>query len=263
MSHSQRIALLAGLVAAGLAALFFVPPIPQDQIYHQFADTRDFLGIPNFADVISNAAFAVVGIAGAISLARWRRDGRFLKGPDMRPYMVLFLGVGLVSLGSGYYHWAPSNLSLVWDRLPITVALMGFSAAIIADRIDRNAGNGWLLWVLVALGLLSVLYWYWTETIGQGDLRPYAFLQMYPIVLLPILIWLFPAHTYTLGRYVLYAIGLFVLSKVPEHLDHHLLELTGNLVSGHTVKHLVAALAAYMVLRMLQRAESEGEASGS
>lgn len=251
MSRTQRFAILIGLLAVALAIVFAVDPIPQDLAYHQFVDTRGIFGIPNFGDVASNIGFAVVGVMALIVLISQGHE-LFSTRADARPYLVFFVGVTLVSLGSGYYHWAPSNASLLWDRLPMSIAFMAISAAVVADRIDAKAGNGWLLGILLMLGLSSLFYWDWTESLGRGDLRYYALVQFYPMLALPIIIWAFRDHNYTNGRFLGWVIAWYGLSKVLEFFDRGVFELTGNLVSGHSLKHLAAAVATFMVLQMLR-----------
>jgi len=239
------------LVVIGFVALFALEPIPQDLNYHLFADTRSLFGIPNFNDVASNAGFALIGALGVSAVAGRKRRDIFVQSPDARPYVVFFIGVALVSLGSAYYHWAPSNDRLLWDRLPMSIAFMAFCSAIIADRIHAKAGNTWLLPILVALGLLSLVYWNWSESLGRGDLRFYGFVQYYPIIVLPVVCWLFPEHRYTAGRYIVWVIAWYGLSKVLEHFDGEVFDLLGQTISGHTLKHLAAAVATFVVLRML------------
>jgi hypothetical protein len=247
----QRVSVLIALFIIGLVGVFALDPIPQDPNYHRFADTRSFLGIPNFNDVVSNAGFAVVGALGAFVTAGGMRRDIFVQPADARPYVVFFIAVALVSLGSAYYHWAPSNDRLLWDRLPMSIAFMAFCSAIIADRIDAKAGNGWLLPVLVGLGLLSLVYWVWTESLGSGDLRFYGLVQFYPMLALPVVCWLFPEHRYPAGRYLVWVIAWYGLSKVLELLDGAVFDLLGHTVSGHTLKHLAAAVATFVVLRFL------------
>ncbi len=251
LSFRQRVAIILGLLAIGLLGLSFVDPIPQDPGYHRFADTRWLFGIPNFGDVMSNAGFALVGALGTAVVLGVNRGRIFVEPSDARPYVFFFVGVALISLGSAYYHWAPSNERLFWDRLPISVALMALSSAIIADRIDARAGNAWVLVILIAAGLSSLLYWDHTEELGRGDLRFYAFVQFFPVVLLPVLLWLFPDYRYLAGRCVAWVIAWYGLSKLLEHYDAQVFEILGYSISGHTLKHLTAAASAFVVLRML------------
>jgi len=245
------VGILIAVLGLGLAGLFVLEPIPQHPAYHLFADTRAFFGIPNFNDVASNIGFALVGTLGLFALTGGRGRGVFGRPPDARPYLVFFAGVALVALGSAYYHWAPSNERLLWDRLPMSVAFMALCSAVAADRIDAKAGNGWLLALLVALGLTSLLYWHWSESLGRGDLRFYGFVQFYPVVVLPLVLWLFPEHRYILGRYLAWVVAWYGLSKLFEHFDGEVFALLGGTISGHTLKHLAAAVATYVVLRML------------
>ena len=200
--------------------------------------------------MLSNAGFLLVGVIGLVTLAR-DRERLFATTSDARPYLVFFIGVALVALGSGYYHWGPTNASLLWDRLPMSLSFMAISAAVVADRIDARAGNGWLLVVLLLLGLASLAYWDWTEAQGRGDLRFYGLVQFYPMLALPLVIWLFPEHRYTNGRFIGWVIAWYALSKVLEHFDDAIFELTTGIVSGHSLKHLAAAVATWVVLRML------------
>lgn len=239
------------MLAAGCAGFLALEPISQDPAYHLFADTRSFFGIPNFNDVVSNAGFLVVGLIGIFMMLGEKRRSIFVQPRDARPYVVFFIGVALVGLGSAYYHWAPSNDRLLWDRLPMSIAFMAVVSAVVADRVDAKAGNGWVLLLLVALGLASLIYWNWTESLGRGDLRFYALVQFYPMVALPVLCWLFPEHRHTAGRYLVWAIAWYGLSKVLEHFDGEVFDLFGHTVSGHTLKHLAAAAATFVVLRML------------
>ncbi len=250
-SFTLRISILIGLLVAGLIGLSFLDPIAQDPAYHLFADNRSFLGIPNFNDVVSNTGLAIVGILGMLTVLGVRGPAIFEERSDARPYLVLFAAVALVSLGSAYYHWAPSNERLFWDRLPMVFAFMAFCATIIADRIDARAGNTWLLPILIGLGVISLIYWSWTESLGRGDLRFYGIVQFYPMVAMPLACALFPEHRYTAGRYILWVVAWYALAKFFEHFDGEIFEILGRTISGHTLKHLAAAVAIYVVLRML------------
>ena len=243
--------ILIGLLVAGFLGLLALEPIPQSPNYHRFADTRSLLGIPNFNDVASNAGFAIVGILGVSLIAGKGRRAIFAEPSDAWPYLAFFIAVVLVSVGSAYYHWAPSNDRLLWDRLPMSIAFMALCSAIIADRIDSKAGNIWFLPMLIGLGLVSLVYWRWTESLGQGDLRFYGFVQFYPIIAIPAVCVLFPEYRYLSGRYIAIVAGCYTLSKLLEHFDREVFDLLRHSISGHTLKHLAAAAATFVVLHML------------
>jgi hypothetical protein len=259
-SFWRRAAILIGLLVVGLSVLLTLDPIPQDPHYHGFADTRPHWGIPNFNDVVSNAGFAVVGVLGILTVVRRRRRDLFAHSSDAWPYLVFFVGVALVSLGSAYYHWAPSNDRLLWDRLPMSIAFMAFCSAVVADRIDAKAGNTWLMPVLIGCGILSLLYWHWTEAQGHGDLRFYGFVQFFPLIVVPAVCGLYPEYRYIASRYIVWMIGWYGLSKLLEHFDGEVFDLLGHTVSGHTLKHLAAAMATLVVLQMLLTRRRRAEA---
>src|SRR5260370_31480899 len=109
------------------AIFLFLPPVHQDLSYHTFADQRTLWGIPNFFNVASNLPFLVIGLLGIWFIGVQTRNSQTVLDPVERwPYLVLFAGVSLTALGSGYFHWAPNNDRLVWDRLPMAVRFMAF-----------------------------------------------------------------------------------------------------------------------------------------
>lgn len=246
MNKRARIAFVAALVVAGAAALLLIAPIPQPQGYHDFADQRTLFAIPRFFDVVSNAPFFILGTLALWLLAAGRI--RFVDPRERGPYAVFFLGILLTAITSAWYHLAPDDARLAGDRLTMTVAFMGWLAAQIAERLGVRAGL-LLLPVLLALGMGSVLYWAATEAAGRGDLRFYGFVQFYPALLIPLLLGLFPPR-YSRGGDVLAVLGLYALALTAEWFDRPLFEMTG-VISGHTLKHLIAALAVYWMLRML------------
>jgi hypothetical protein len=223
-------------------------PVGQNPGFHRFADQRTMLGVPNFMDVSSNMAFLIVGLAGIAYLARRTVSLR-------AAWLTFFAGVAIVSAGSAYYHANPSNGTLVWDRLPMTIAFMGLLAAILGEYVSERLGKT-LLVPAVLLGFLSVLYWHWFN-----DLRFYAWIQLLPLLTIPVLMALFrPRHTHQ--WLLLVALGLYGIAKISETYDVEVFGSTGRLLSGHTLKHLLAALSCLAVLLMLSRRtdRSEGEA---
>jgi hypothetical protein len=236
-----REATLALLVLAPLLCLLVVygAPIPQDRGYHLFADNRTCLGVPNFGNVASNVLFLIVGVAGMLAC-------RAAATGASRSWMVFFLGVALVFFGSGYYHRAPDDDSLVWDRLPMTLAFMGLLAALLSEHLDERIELPLLL-SAVAVGIASVVLWKHTD-----DLRVYIWVQLVPLLVIPFAIAAFPGR-YTHRHYLLYGVGLYALAKAAEYYDHGIYALTAGTLSGHSLKHLLAAAAGLCVYLMLRR----------
>jgi predicted membrane channel-forming protein YqfA (hemolysin III family) len=248
VAGTWRIWLLVATAAAVAAKLWSMPRIPQDPAYHRFADTRTILGVVNGLNVLSNLAFALVGLAGLRPLLSARVAMR--ERAELWPWLVFFAGVVLTSVGSTAYHLIPSNESLVWDRLPMAVGFMGLLAALIAERIALRTGL-WLLGPLIILGVASVLYWHFTERAGVGDLRPYYFVQFYPLAAIPLVLLLFPP-VYTGSPAYLLALAAYLLAKLAEVKDGPVFQFSG-IVSGHTLKHLLAAAGIGALAWMLGR----------
>lgn len=160
--------------------------------------------------------------------------------------MTCFIGVALVSLGSGYYHLAPDNGTLVWDRLPMSIGFMALSVAVLANYVNPRLEKI-LLAPATILGLGSVIYWHYTD-----DLRLYVLVQFLPLLMIPPVMLLFGA-THKDRGYLLSALALYMVSKLAEHYDRAAFEGTGEIVSGHSLKHLLAALALFAVYWMLRR----------
>lgn len=246
-SKKALIVLIVPAVIVTIIALL-LPPIPQPLSYHNFADQRSWLGIPNFGDVISNVPFAIVGIWGLIFLFGPR--GKNFSDPRERwLYVVMFAALILTAFGSGYYHLAPDNARLVWDRIPIMMVFMALLSAVIAERVSVTAGVA-LFPVFEIVGIASVLTWSAGELRGNGDLRFYAAVQVYAVLILLLTLLLPPK--YTRGSDFVVVVGFYALAKILEASDRQVFAL-GHIVSGHTLKHLAAAAASYWILRMLQK----------
>lgn len=243
---SSRDWTLIALTALSLAAALLLPAMPQPADYHRFADARPLFGIANFLDVVSNAGFLAVGIGGLALLLGGRTP--FERRAERWPYLFFFIGVLLTAVGSGYYHLFPDNERLVWDRLPMTIAFMSLIAAQIAERINLRLGLALLL-PLIVIGFASVAYWIATERTGAGNVIPYGVLQAWAVVMLLALTVFFQSR-YTRGGDLYWVFAGYLSAKLLETFDRDLFAI-GHLVSGHTLKHLAAAVAAFFVLRML------------
>ena len=246
LSRPASLCFLAAHAAASLLLCALAPPIRQPQAYHNFAnqrplcvcggvDKRSFGFLPNAADVLSNLPFLLVGAAGLLDL----HSGAALlrSGAEREAWWVLFLGVALVSLGSAYYHYAPSDATLVWDRLPMTV---GFTCLFLATAHERGVPGALpgALWPAVLGGGATVFYWAWVD-----DLRPYLWVQFYPLLACPLMMQLLPPAYAGGGAGILRALAWYAAAKLLEHWDRLVFEGTRRVVSGHTLKHLAAAAA--------------------
>ncbi|KAJ4757543.1 hypothetical protein LUZ62_022582 [Rhynchospora pubera] len=239
-------------IAAGAALVIFVvlmvvtPKIPQAEEYHDFADQRKlFFGISNTLNVISNIPFFFVGIVGLV-LCYWRNYFQLSLQGELVGWTLFYLGVTAVAFGSSYYHLNPNDATLVWDRLPMTVAFTSIMAIFIIERVDEKKGTISLL-PLVLAGVLSIMYWRYFD-----DLRPYAVVQFVPCIVIPIMAIIIPPM-YTHSSYWLWAAGFYLLAKVAEAIDKPIYKWTHQIVSGHTLKHLFAAMVPVFLTLMLAK----------
>lgn len=235
MNKPSMVWLAAAVFAVGLV---LHGAIPQWASYHDFADRRALLGVPNAADVLSNLPFLVIGLWG------WRRCSAL-------HWRAFALAVACTALGSGLYHWAPDNTRLVFDRLPIAWACALLACIIAAERLEPRAVRAPVLAGALLLASLSVGAWWLSETRGHSDLRAYVFVQFVPMVLIVGALALrlpslrpdaLPASAW------IATLALYGAAKAFELADHAVLQ-AGLPVSGHTLKHLCAAAAAWWLLR--------------
>ena len=232
-------ALLLGLASIGLLVH---GPIAQFEDYHAFADQSVWWGVPHAGDVLSNIAFAWVAVWGLLRLRVFRAAGNRAMPPG---YVVFLIALCLTAIGSTVYHLAPDDQRLVWDRLPIALACAGLLAGVRADVDSR--GSLTLLVLLSVVAAASVWWWWVTNRPGPGDLRPYLLLQTAPLVLVPL--WQMQAQRPRAERRAFgLAIALYVLAKAAEVSDHAL-HASLQPISGHTLKHLLAAMAAVVIVR--------------
>jgi len=249
LSREVRIAIVCAIAAAFAVGAVVLPPMAQSLEYHEFADARAAFGIANFSDVVTNLPFVFIGAFGLAMLFRKGSGVAFRDAGERWIYATFFFGIATTSAGSAFYHLAPDNARLVWDRLPMTIGFMSLLAAATAERIDLKAGVR-LLVPLVLLGLASVAYWRLSAAVGTENLRPYMAVQYGSIALILAMAVLFPS-AYTRANDIYVVAALYGLAKAAEYFDRGIFRATSE-ISGHSLKHLIAAFAVYQILRMLQ-----------
>ncbi|RYR22666.1 hypothetical protein Ahy_B03g067972 isoform A [Arachis hypogaea] len=279
-------------VVCFVVLMIVTPAIPQSQEYHDFADQRTFFGIPNALNVISNFPFMIIGLIGVILCHHGNYFKLSLQG-ELWGWTCFYVGVAAVAVGSSYYHLKPDDARLVWDRLPMTIAFTSIVAIFIIERIDERKGMISII-PLVLIGIISIVYWrqaysfvllctrplyYWNLEVHSlikihcgsqyygdfilwqkffDDLRPYAVVQFAPCIAIPLMAILLPPM-YTHSTYWLWAAGFYLLAKVLEAADKVIYEWTHHIVSGHTLKHLSAAMVPVFLTLMLAKRSVDSE----
>ncbi|MBA3901264.1 MAG: hypothetical protein H0X62_13830 [Bacteroidetes bacterium] len=249
-SRNIKIWIIAALAILAVLGVYLMPPIPQPQEYHDFTDKRPLLGIPNFMDVVSNLPFFFIGLWG-LFIINLNKNKENIKAI----FFTIFFGFIILTFGSGYYHWNPNNHTLAYDRVAMAIIFMAFFAFIIYDYIDKNTGKFLLPW-LVLIGIISVLWWYWTEVKSEGVLRLYILVQYFPVIAIPLIMVLFK-NTYNYRKEVFFIYLFFIIAKLTEETDEEIYNLTG-FISGHTLKHFFMAVSVvFIVLLARKRIENK------
>jgi len=235
--------LLGSTAVIAMSVILTQVPVAQDVKYHDFIDARRIWSISNFWNVVSNVLFIFVGMLGLYKLSISNKLNTISE--INIAYTLLYFGVFLVGIGSVYYHLTPENQTLVWDRLPMTVAFMALLSIIVSEFISIHYGK-MLLLPLILSGILSVVYWHFTEVQGEGDLRFYALVQYYPMLAIPVILVCFQSRCTHVYAYW-WALAAYLVAKVFEHFDAEIYNALG-FISGHALKHITAAVAMYILL---------------
>lgn len=262
-AHSQsrpreRALLLAVLLLALVAVAG--PTLMQPAHYHDFADQRAWGVLPHAMDVLSNLPFAVWGLAGAGVLVQALRR-RVVDRTSAWLAALFFGGLVVTTAVSAMYHWQPDDAGLLWDRGGMVLAFAGLLGLAARQGVSARAGVALAAAVLL-LGPVSVQVW-----AISGNLVPWGVLQFGGMALIVGLACLRPEAACT-GRQALpirwpLLIALYALAKVLELGDHQVYEWTGHLISGHSLKHIVASCAAWPVLAALLGVMKSRAESGS
>lgn len=239
----QRFALFGGM-AFLLTLALVMPGMAQLDHYHAFADRRSWAGLPHAADVLSNLGFVAAGLAGFAAL--WRADRQRLNGTASVLCALFFAGLLCSGAGSAIYHWAPQDATLVWDRLGMSLAFAGLLGLAVQTRIDDISARVAAVLMLLAAPLSVVV---WAQT---SNVLPWVLLQGGGMLIVLWLSFMAPRRR-ALPLGLGWVIGLYAVAKLLELSDSDVFDVTGHWVSGHSLKHCLAAAAALPVLRALHQ----------
>ena len=226
--------------AALLALAVFGPTLPASHHQHAFADQRAWLGIPCALDVLSNLPFALAGVWGLGALRR----AVGLDGASRTLAALFFAGLLCTAAGSMLYHSQPHDAGLLWDRLGMVLPFAGLLGLAACGRVSERAGWAAAGAVLLA-GPVAVLHWAHT-----GNLLPWAVVQLGGMAVVLALAWL-PGRQGALVPHLGAVLAFYAAAKLFEAADHAVFDATGQWLSGHSVKHVLAAGAAWPVLAAL------------
>jgi hypothetical protein len=228
--------LILSIIVLAIGSLFLVDTIAQSQAYHNFADKRFLCNTPNCFNVLSNIPFIIIGLLGILKCIQLFKTKQHLS----LHYVLFFIAILFTGFGSAYYHLNPTTQSLLWDRLPMTLAFMSFFSVLISTAINKNLGRK-LLFPLIAIGFLSILHWQYSEYVHKSDLRFYILVQFLPMLLMPIILTLYSFDKKTKCCFLLILL-CYAAAKLCEAYDYEIHTVL-KIVSGHTLKHVFAALA--------------------
>lgn len=212
---------------------------------HPFVDARALWGVPNALDVLSNVPLGLAGILGLLALR-----GHPLPKPTRHAVAVFFWGLVGAGIGSTWYHWAPDAAGLMLDRLGMAVTFAGAVALALSERVGHHAARIALPVMLACAAASAVL------AFTPGNVLPWGVVQFGGMALIAWAALQTPLNN-ALGVSLGALIGLYALAKLCELNDETLFHLSGDWVSGHTLKHLVAALAACPVMATLMRQNAQ------
>lgn len=214
---------------------------------HPFVDARAILGIPNAGDVLSNLPFAVLGIWGFGALYR----APVVHTATRQAATVFFLGLLLTCCSSSFYHWAPDAWGLAVDRAGMAVAFAGVLGLACAERVSLRAAP-WVWGSVLAAGFLAIALNY-----SAGVIAPWAVVQFGGMA---VVLWMTAQRPQpgALGVRWDVLIAWYALAKLLELGDATVFQATGHLVSGHSLKHIAASLAAWPVINALRHNAQHG-----
>ncbi|KAL6344687.1 hypothetical protein AAG906_002593 [Vitis piasezkii] len=226
-----------------LCLMFATPKIPHSPKHHLFADMRNFLGVPNTLNVITNYPFLVLGVLGFVLCL----SGNFFvisSRAEVWGWALYYAGTTSVAFGSSYYHLKPDDNRVIWDKLPIMIAYSSLFASFIMERVGEMIG----LTCLFTLNLVALVGVACERAFN--DLRLCMMFQLIPGIAIPAMTFMFTPK-YTHSRYWLCATGVYLLAKFESVADNKVYRATWYLISGHSLEHLCSVIFPVLLTLML------------
>ncbi|KAL3744483.1 hypothetical protein ACJRO7_013706 [Eucalyptus globulus] len=243
IARSKRGRIWAGALLCWLFLMLATPKIPYSPKHHVYADMRNFLGVPNTLNVITNFPFLIVGVLGFVLCLQGSYFNVSLQG-EILGWTLFYAGIAGVAFGSAYYHLKPDDSRLVWDTLPMMIAYSSLFSSFLVERVGKRTGLSFLS-LLLFFSFLSAAY---ERTFN--DLRLRMMFQLIPCVVIPFMTLLFPPK-YTHSRYWLWAAGIYLLSKFEAFADRRIYHANSYIISGHSLEHLCLAMLPVLLTMML------------
>ncbi|XP_044463531.1 uncharacterized protein LOC123194406 [Mangifera indica] len=231
---------------AFLCWLFFMLITPKFSFYpehHLFADMRNFFGVPNTLNVITNFPFLIVGVVGFVLTLQRGFFNISFRG-EIWGWALFFAGIAAVAFGSAYYHLMPDDDRAMWDNLPIMIAYSSLVSSFLVERVGEKIGLSCLI-ALLSVAFLSMSY-----ARIFNDFRLCMTFQLIPCIAIPGMAFLFPPK-YTHSRCWLYAAGVHLLAKFEAVADKKIYRANHYIISGHSMEHLCSAVVPVLLSIML------------
>ncbi|CAA6671676.1 unnamed protein product [Spirodela intermedia] len=219
------------------------PKIPHSRSHHQYADMRNFLGVPNTLNVLTSFPLLMVGVVGFVLCLHGSCFGISVKG-ETWGWAFFYAGVVGLAFGSSYYHLKPDDSRVTWEVFPMMISIVSLFSTLVVERVDERLGLT-CLFSLMSLVLGSIAY---ERTFD--DLRLRMTLTFIPSISIPALAFVFPAK-YSHSRYWFWAAGLYLVAKFVASADMKVYWSTSYIISGHSLAHINLALVPILLSLML------------
>ncbi|KAI5354218.1 hypothetical protein L3X38_007113 [Prunus dulcis] len=241
--RGKRRRIWGGAFLCWVFLMLVTPKISHSPKHHLYADMRNFLGVPNTLNVITNFPFLFVGVLGFVLCCQGGLFNISLPG-EVWGWALFYAGIAGLAFGSAYYHLKPDDSRVTWDTLPMMIAYSSLFSSFIVERVGERIGLS-SLFALLFIAFLSTAY---DRT--YNDIRLYMMFQLIPCIAIPGMCFVFPPK-YTHSRYWLWAGGVYLLSKFEAVADMKIYHANHYIISGHSLEHLCLVMVPVLLSIML------------